>query len=70
MPANSDDSSVLRPKTQILDTTSNRELRCDACGRSIERGALIRITIYIASALRNRVTHRPGCSEAPLSKST
>jgi hypothetical protein len=52
----------MQAKTLIFDTTSNHKLVCDACGGPIGAGVPIRITIFVGSVSRNRVTHRPACS--------
>ncbi len=52
----------MQAKTLIFDTTSNHKLICDACGGPIGARAPIRITIFVGSVSRNRVTHRPACS--------
>jgi hypothetical protein len=52
----------MQAKTLIFDTTSNHKLVCDACGGPIAARMPIRITIFVWSVSRNRVTHRPACS--------
>lgn len=49
-------------KTQIFDTVSLHKQVCDACAKTIPAGRRIRITIFVGSNLRNRVTHLPSCS--------